>query len=91
MKTETRVGIFLIVAIGIFIYLSVNIGALRLDTAKYNVYKTYFDDTGGLDVKANVKIAGVDVGWVDDIELQQDGKAEIIMRIDKKVCKLKVR
>ncbi len=85
MKTETKVGIFILIAIGIFIYLSVNIGALRLDTAQHNVYKTYFDDTGGLDVKASVKIAGVDVGWVDCIELLSDGKAEIVMRINKNI------
>jgi len=85
VRTETKVGIFIIIAIGIFIYLSVNIGALRLDTAQYNIYKTYFDDTGGLDVKAPIKIAGVDVGWVDSIELLSDGKAEIVMRINKNI------
>ena len=85
MRTETKVGIFIIIAVGIFIYLSINIGALRLDTAQYNVYKTYFDDTGGLDVKAPIKIAGVDVGWVDAIELLSDGKAEIVMRVNKNI------
>ncbi|MBD3273610.1 MCE family protein [Candidatus Dependentiae bacterium] len=85
MKTETKVGIFIILAIGIFIYLSVNIGALRLDMAQYNTYKTFFDDIGGLDLKAPVKIAGVDIGWVDAIELQPDGKAEIIMRVNKNI------
>lgn len=85
MKTETLVGMFIVIAIGIFIYLSVNIGALRLDVARYSIYKTYFDDTGGLDVKAPVKIAGVDVGWVESIELMEDGKAEIRMRVSKNV------
>ena len=85
MRTETRVGIFIVIAIGIFIYLSINIGALRLDVAHYHTYKTFFDDTGGLDVKAPVKIAGVEVGWVEDIELQPDGKAEIIMRVSKSI------
>lgn len=85
MKTETKVGIFIIAAIGVFIYLSINIGALRLDSAQYNIYKTYFDDTGGLDVKAPIKIAGVDVGWVDAIELLSDGKAEILMRVNKNI------
>ncbi|MCK4650976.1 MCE family protein [Candidatus Babeliales bacterium] len=85
MRTETRVGIFIIVAVGIFIYLSINIGELRLDTAQYNVYKTYFDDAAGLDAKAVVKIAGVDVGWVSDITLLEDGKAEVIMRVSKTV------
>jgi phospholipid/cholesterol/gamma-HCH transport system substrate-binding protein len=85
VRIETRVGLFIIVAIGIFIYLSVNIGALRLDRAQYNTYKTYFDDTGGLDQKAPIKIAGVDVGWVDSIILLEDGKAEVNMRISKSI------
>ncbi len=85
VRTETRVGIFIVVAIGVFIYLSVNIGALRLDVAHYNTYKTYFDDTGGLDLKAPVKIAGVDVGWVEGVELQSDGKAEVVMRVSKSI------
>ncbi|MFC1894348.1 MlaD family protein [Candidatus Dependentiae bacterium] len=85
MKTETRVGIFVIAAIAIFIYLSVNIGALRLDRAQYYTYKTYFDDTGGLDIKSMVKIAGVEVGWVNEINLLPDGKAEIIMRVSKNI------
>ena len=85
MKAETRVGLFIISAIAIFIYLSVNIGALRLDKAQYDIYRTFFDDTGGLDTKAVIKIAGVDVGWVDSIELLPDGKAEIMMRVSKNI------
>ncbi|MBD3231302.1 MCE family protein [Candidatus Dependentiae bacterium] len=85
MKAETRVGLFIISAIAIFIYLSINIGSLRLDRAQYNTYKTYFDDTGGLDVNAFIKIAGVNVGWVDSIELLPDGRAEIIMKVSKDI------
>jgi phospholipid/cholesterol/gamma-HCH transport system substrate-binding protein len=85
VKTETRVGIFIVTALAIFLYLSVNIGALRLDRAQYHSYKTYFDDTGGLDVKSPVKIAGVEVGWVDAIDLLPDGKAEIAMRVSKSI------
>lgn len=81
MKTETRVGIFILSAIGIFLYLSINIRAFRLDKDQFYMYKAYFDDTGGLTVKAPVKIAGVDVGWVESIELLSGGKAEVILRV----------
>ena len=84
MKVETRVGIFVIAAIGIFFYLSLNIQAIRLDKAQYYVYKTYFDDTGGLDEKAPVKIAGVEVGWVENVNLLEGGKAEVILRVHKR-------
>ena len=83
MKTETRVGIFILAAIGIFLYLSINIKELRFDKYQYYNYKAYFDDTGGLTLKSPVKIAGVDVGWVESINLLDNGKAEIIMRIKK--------
>ncbi|MCF7799906.1 MlaD family protein [Candidatus Babeliales bacterium] len=85
MRVETRVGIFIVIAIGVFIYLSVNIGALRLDKAQYDIYRTYFEDTGGLDTKAPVKIAGVSVGWVESINLLPEGKAEINMRVEKNI------
>ncbi len=83
MKTETRVGLFILVAIGIFLYLSINIKALRFDKHQFHTYKAYFDDTGGLAVKSPVKIAGVEVGWVETIDLLDSGKAEVIMRLNK--------
>ncbi len=85
MKIETKVGFFILAAIGVFLYLSINIRALRLDKDRYNDYKAYFDDTSGLNKKAPVKIAGVDVGWVEQISLLSDGKAEVIMLIDKHI------
>ncbi|MFA5074915.1 MAG: MlaD family protein [Candidatus Babeliales bacterium] len=85
MRIETRVGIFIVIAVGVFIYLSVNIGALRLDRAQYDFYKTYFEDTGGLDTKASIKIAGVSVGWVESINLLPEGKAEVNMRVGKNI------
>jgi len=83
VKTETRVGIFVTIAIGIFFYLSLNIGAIRLDQRSFYLYKTYFDDTGGLDEKSPVKIAGVEVGWVDAVNLLKSGKAEVLLMIRK--------
>jgi len=84
VKAETRVGIFIIIAVGIFIYLSINIKAFRLDRNQYYTYKTYFDDTGGLDVRSPVRIAGVDVGWVESIMLMEGGKAEVVLRVHKR-------
>ena len=83
MKVETRVGIFVIIAVGIFFYLSLNIGAIRFNQRHYYHYKTFFDDTGGLDEKAPVKIAGVEMGWVESIRLLEGGKAEVNLKIYK--------
>ncbi len=83
MNTETRVGIFILIAISVFLYLSLNIRAFRFDKNQYYTYKAYFDDTGGLTTKSSVKIAGVDVGWVDTINLLDNGKAEVVMRVSR--------
>jgi phospholipid/cholesterol/gamma-HCH transport system substrate-binding protein len=85
VKLETRVGLFILAAIGVFLYLSINIRAIRLDKDQYFSYKAYFDDISGLAIKAPIKIAGVEVGWVEKIDLLEDGKAELVMRIGRHV------
>ncbi len=73
IKAETSVGLFIIVALGIFFYMTFNIGVFRFDRKDYYPYTVYFEDVSGLQKKADVKIAGVKVGWVEGIELLQDG------------------
>ncbi len=84
MKTETRVGLFIVGAIGVFLYLSMNIRAIRLDKNKYHMYKAFFDDTGGVVVRSLVRIAGVEVGWVDEVNLLPGGKAELVLKVHRK-------
>lgn len=81
MNTETRVGLFIIIGVGIFLYLSIHIGEIKLNKNEHSVYRAYFDETGGLEGKSPVKMAGVSVGWVDGISLLPGGKAEITMRV----------
>ena len=77
-NTENRVGIFVLAALGIFAYMGFKIGAFRFDRGHYAQYTMYFKDVSGLSKKADVKIAGVKVGWVEDIGLEPDNglKAE---------------
>ena len=84
MKTETIVGLFVLSAIGIFFYLSFSIGSLRVDRDDFNSFKAYFEDTGGIELKNPVKIAGVDVGRVADIKLDKEGKAMVIFLVNKR-------
>jgi phospholipid/cholesterol/gamma-HCH transport system substrate-binding protein len=83
IKTETIVGIFILVALAIFFYMSFFIGVLRFDRIKYHNYTVYFNDVSGLAKKADVKIAGVKVGWVDKITLVPDhdyqAKADVLV------------
>lgn len=48
------------------------IGAFRFDRGNYNEYILFFKDVSGLTRKAEVKIAGVTVGWVESVDLQAD-------------------
>lgn len=71
-KTELIVGVFVIVGIVAFVYLSVSLGDIKLfGNNHYNVFAT-FDSITGLKVGANVEVAGVEVGKVSGIELDED-------------------
>jgi phospholipid/cholesterol/gamma-HCH transport system substrate-binding protein len=76
IKAETVVGIFILVALGVFFYMSFFLGVFRFDRLKYHQYVVYFQDVSGLEKKADVRIAGVKVGWIDNIELATDGQAQ---------------
>jgi phospholipid/cholesterol/gamma-HCH transport system substrate-binding protein len=69
INTETSVGIFVLAALGVFFYMTFHIGVFRFDTGSYRPQRVYFNDVSGLAKKADVKIAGVKVGWVDRISL----------------------
>lgn len=73
IKTETIVGIFVLSAVALFIYMSLHIGVFRFDKNKYSSYTLYFSSVSGLNEKADVKIAGVSVGWVESLRLVNDG------------------
>lgn len=86
INTETSVGIFVLAALGVFFYMTFHIGVFRFDTASYKSHKVYFNDVSGLAKKADVKIAGVKVGWVDSISLHlkkegpgYDARADIMI------------
>ena len=49
-----------------------SIGVFRFDRGNYYAYTIGFNDISGLVRKAEVKIAGVKVGWVEDIILQPE-------------------
>ena len=80
IKSETTVGIFVLSAFFIIFYLGSKIGLLQIDSIRYNSYTFYFSDISGLAKKADVKIAGVKVGWIDDIELFDDPKNRVKVR-----------
>lgn len=82
IKTETSVGLFVLVALSIFLYMTFQIGVLRFDHGNYNDYILYFSDVSGLKKKSDVDIAGVKVGWVEAINLLEQGQqVQAIVRV----------
>lgn len=83
-KVETRVGIFVLLALGIFAYMGFQVGAFRFDRGNYAQYSLFFKDVSGLSRKAEVKIAGVKVGWVEEVNLLADEQqAEVSVMVSK--------
>lgn len=80
-KTEVVVGIFVLAALAVFAYMGFQIGAFRLNRRQYVSYLMTFKDVTGLSRKAMVKIAGVEVGRVEDLEFQGDGSAQVMVRV----------
>lgn len=69
-STELKVGAFVIAALITAGFMAMKTGHdVWMKKAGYSVY-SYFSDTSGLDKKTRVKIAGVDVGVVEDITLK---------------------
>lgn len=68
-KLETKVGLFVLIAIAILAYMGFHIGAFRFNKEKYTNYTVCFRDAAGVSRKADVKISGVKVGWIDSIGL----------------------
>ena len=80
MSPEVKVGIFVVVGILVLAYMTVNIEKIRVGRAVgYKIYAR-LDSAAGLVKNSPVRIAGVQVGRVEDIVLDA-GKAKATMRL----------
>ncbi len=80
-STELKVGIFAIIVIMVLSYITFKVGSLPLIWEKgYRLYAD-FDDISGLDEQSRIKIAGVETGIVEKINLQE-GRARITLLIE---------
>mgnify|MGYP000138560988 CR=1 FL=1 len=81
-KTEISVGIFMMVGIACLVYLSVNLGDVNLFGSDVYTIEARFASIEGLEVAASVEIAGVPVGKVKRITLEEN-QARVQMEIKK--------
>ncbi|MBI5057899.1 MAG: MCE family protein [Nitrospirae bacterium] len=81
VSAELKVGIFAITVIIILSYMTFKVGRMPFMWEKgYKLYAE-FDDASGLDERSRVKLAGVDVGIIEKIDLA-DGKARLTLIIN---------
>lgn len=77
---EIAVGLFMIVGLVSLAYISIRLGELEVLRKKGYTVHADFPSVGGLRPGAIVEIAGVEVGQVEKISLN-DYKARVIMRV----------
>ncbi len=81
-KTETLVGAFILLALSLFMYMSFQLGSVRLNLARYATYTVAFKDVASLLPKADIKISGVKVGWVESVYLDpEDMRVKVIVKV----------
>ncbi|MCJ7500589.1 MCE family protein [bacterium] len=78
-KTETYVGLFVLVGFLIFIWGTMQITNIG-DDGGYELYAV-FDNAAGLDINAPVRMVGVNVGRVKGIDITER-KARVVLIID---------
>jgi len=83
-KTEMTVGLFMIGGIVALVYLSVSLGNIDILSSNRYSATALFDSITGLKKGSTVEIAGVAVGKVKDIRLEDD-MALVEMNIDRDV------
>ena len=84
LTLELLVGIFSLIGVIAVGYLSVGLGGLELgDGGQYQI-KADFDNVSGLQEGASVEIAGVPIGSVSRIELNDPG-ARVVLSVDKEI------
>ncbi len=84
MSREAKVGIFVLVGLLILTYFTFRVSRTGGIGDSGYILTVDFDTAAGLEPKANVKMAGVPIGKVEEIRLAGT-KARLVLRIDKGV------
>ncbi|HKJ98553.1 MAG TPA: outer membrane lipid asymmetry maintenance protein MlaD [Desulfotignum sp.] len=79
-KTEISVGLFMVLGMGCLVYLSVNLGGVAWFGPDTYTIEASFRSVEGLEPGASVEIAGVPVGKVKQIHLEEN-EARVLMEI----------
>lgn len=81
---EVSVGVFVVLGLLALGYLSIKLGEIQFGAGNTYTVSAVFPTAAGLQPAAHVEIAGVSIGRVDDIRLQEYA-ALVILRLEKGV------
>jgi phospholipid/cholesterol/gamma-HCH transport system substrate-binding protein len=83
MSTEAKVGTFVILSIGLFVYTFITVANVQVRGERH-VYKTYFRFAGGLEPGNIVRFAGLKAGVITAVRPWPDDptQIEIVMEVD---------
>ncbi|MBI4685376.1 MAG: MCE family protein [Nitrospirae bacterium] len=84
LSTELKVGAFSLVILALLTYMTFKVGGFEWIEKKGYVLHAEFKNIGGLEDKTKVKVAGVDAGVIEKIELK-NGRASLIIRVSEHV------
>lgn len=79
------VGGFVCVGLAAIAWLSLQVGGLSIRDAPSLTLFAHFDDIGGLTDRSPVRVAGVTVGRVTSIDLDDDLRARVTLRVEQGV------
>ena len=86
LSTETAVGIFVLIGIVCIGYLTVRLGKMEIIGDNYYSISARFQSIAGLKAGSQVEVAGVAIGQVEGISLDQERWMAVVkMKIDKGV------
>jgi phospholipid/cholesterol/gamma-HCH transport system substrate-binding protein len=83
-RSETWVGIFVVIGILLLAFMTLKIERFQIGKEVGYRLRIYFDSAGGLSPNAQVRVAGVRVGNVEKVALEE-GKAKVIFHVPKHV------
>lgn len=81
ITTEVKVGIFALSILAILTYMTFKVGGFEWIKKKGYIVHAEFKNIAGLEEKTRIKVAGVDAGVLEKVQLK-DGKADLTIRID---------
>jgi phospholipid/cholesterol/gamma-HCH transport system substrate-binding protein len=81
LSAEAKVGLLVIVGSMVLLYMTFAVGKYQFGQKKGYLLTATFDSVAGIDVKAAVRMAGVKIGTVEKVGLD-DSRALVTMRIE---------